>query len=230
MAIYSQDAASFARISTELLSEPRFDPTAQRVVDLAAETIAGCDYAGISIRRGNVVETPASTDVVVDQLDQAQYDLQEGPCLDAIWVDDTYRVRDMAHEGRWPNWAPKAAAAGIGSTLSVRLATDKNLVGGLNLYSRTVDAFDDDAVLAAHIYATHASSAMALTEEVEGLKTAIQSRHAIGIAQGMLMLRYGLDEDASFQVLRRLSSHENVKLRDVAARVINEVKQSGTLA
>jgi transcriptional regulator with GAF, ATPase, and Fis domain len=230
MAIYPEDAVSFARISSELLSEPRFELTAQRVVDLAVATIAGCDYAGISIRRGSVVQTPASTDVLVDQLDQEQYDLQEGPCLDAIWVEDTYQITDMSREERWPNWAPRAAAAGIGSTLSVRLATAKNLVGGLNLYSRDVDAFDDDAVLTAHIYATHASSAIALTEEVDGLRTAMQSRHAIGIAQGMLMLRYGLDEDASFQVLRRLSSHENIKLRDVAARVIKEVRQSGTLA
>ncbi len=226
----SDDAAAFARISQELLAEPRFEMTLQRVVDLAVETIGGCDFAGISLRRGAKVETPASTDPVVDRLDQAQYDLQEGPCLDAIWVEDIYRIQDMAREQRWPHWAPMAAAAGIGSTLSVRLSTEDDVVGGLNLYSRRVEGFDDEAIITAHIYATHASSAIALTNEIDTLTTALQSRHAIGVAQGLLMFRYGLDEQSAFQVLRRLSSHENVKLRDIAGRVIQEFRQTGTLA
>jgi AmiR/NasT family two-component response regulator len=62
------------------------------------------------------------------------------------------------------------------------------------------------------------------------LETALQTRHRIGLAQGMLMLRYGLNEDASFQVLRRLSSHKNLKLRDVARQVIDEFHQTGTIA
>ena len=138
--LHPDDAAAFARISQELLAEPRFEMTLQRVVDLAVDTIEGCDFAGISLRRGTKVETPASTDPLVDQLDQAQYDLQEGPCLDAIWVEDIYRIQNTAYEDRWPNWAPKAAAAGIGSTLSVRLSTEDHVVGGLNLYSRQVRA------------------------------------------------------------------------------------------
>ena len=44
------------------------------------------------------------------------------------------------------------------------------------------------------------------------------------------MFRYGLDEHSAFQVMRRLSSHENLKLRDIAVRVIDEFKQTGTLA
>ena len=224
------DAAEFARVSRELLAEPKVELTVQRVVDLAVETIAGCDYAGIFLRQGSSIVTPASTDALVDELDQAQQDLHEGPCLDAIWVEDLYRITDTSREQRWPSWTPRAAAAGIGSTLSVRLATEANVVGALNLYSRQVEAFDDEAVLTAYIYASHASSAIAVTSEVEGLTTALQSRHSIGLAQGLLMFRYGMNEESAFQVLRRLSSHENAKLRDIAARVIEEFHRTGTLA
>ena len=44
------------------------------------------------------------------------------------------------------------------------------------------------------------------------------------------MFRYGLDQESAFQVLRRLSSHQNIKLRDIAAHVIDEFKRTGTLA
>jgi GAF domain-containing protein len=226
----SDDAAAFARVTRDLLAEPKLDLTLQRVVDLAVQTIPGCDFAGISLRHGDKVETPAATAPLVDQLDQAQYDLQEGPCLDAIWVEDIYRINDTSHEDRWPNWAPKAAAAGIRSTLSVRLATEKDIVGGLNMYSTRVSGFDDEAIVTAHIYATHASSALAMVREVDGLQTALHTRHAIGVAQGLLMYRYGLDQESSFQVMRRLSSHQNLKLRDIAARVLKEFSDTGTLS
>jgi len=230
MPLHPDDAAAFAKVTSELLAEPKMERTLQRVVDLAAGTIHGCDYAGVTLRHGTRLETPASSDPIVDRLDQAQYDLQEGPCLDAVWVEDIYRIRDMNNEQRWPNWAPIAAAAGIGSTLSVKLATAKDVVGGLNLYSCDVDAFDDEAIVTAHIYGTHASSAIAVMHEVDGLQTALQARHTIGVAQGLIMLRYGLDQESAFQVMRRLSSHQNIKLRDIATRILTEYQQTGTIA
>ena len=163
-------------------------------------------------------------------LDELQYEFDEGPCLDAIWVQDQSVIEDMATETRWPNWAPRAAALGIGSVLSVRLATADHVVGGLNLYSKHAQAYTDDAITTAHVYAAHASNAIAVTEQVTGLQTALQSRHSIGLAQGLMMYRYGLTEDAAFQVLRRLSSHNNRKLRDVAADVIKEFRDTGRLA
>ena len=39
------------------------------------------------------------------------------------------------------------------------------------------------------------------------------------------MYRYGLDQETAFQVMRRLSSHQNIKLRDIAARVIDEFQR-----
>jgi AmiR/NasT family two-component response regulator len=60
-------------------------------------------------------------------------------------------------------------------------------------------------------------------EEVEGLEAALASRHVIGMAQGMLMLRYELTQDQAFEFLRRNSNDENIKLRDVASRVVVQV-------
>jgi ANTAR domain/GAF domain len=220
----SSDAQEFARISQELLAVPDHEMTLQRVVDLAVENLPGVDFAGVSLRRGGgKVETPAATDPVVNEADDLQYQLNEGPCLDAIWVDDTYLIADMHAENRWPQWAPKAAALGMRSILSVRLATESSTVGGLNLYSRDLNAYDEDSVLTAHIYAAHASNAIEVRGEAEGLRTAMQTRHLIGMAQGMLMLRYGLSEDQAFRFLRRRSQEANVKLRVVAAQVVREV-------
>src|SRR4051794_37233808 len=223
----SYDAAAFARISQHLLAQPQVGHTLQDVVDLAVESIDGCDYAGISMRHNHKVDTPAATDPLVNQLDGWQYELHEGPCLDAVFVDDVYIIENMNTEKRWPNWAPRAASLGVQSVLSVRLATHRDVVGGLNLYSKALFAYDNDQILTAGIYAAHAANAIAATGEIGGLHTALQTRHRIGMAQGMLMQRYQLTEDQAFQFLRRISQDANVKLHDVAAKVIAEAAQNG---
>jgi transcriptional regulator with GAF, ATPase, and Fis domain len=225
----SYDSAAFARISQQLLAQPETENTLQAVVDLAVESIDGCDYAGITMRHGHRVQTPASSDPLVDQLDGWQYELREGPCLDAVFVDDVFVIEDMNSEDRWPNWAPRAAGLGVQSVLSVRLSTPREVVGGLNLYSKALFAYDEDQILTAGIYATHAANAVAATGEIGGLNTALQTRHRIGMAQGLLMQRYQLDEEQAFQFLRRISQDANVKLHDVAAKVIAEAKTNGHL-
>lgn len=215
----------FAAIAQRLLSSTSERPTVRHVVELAVETVPSCHYAGVSLRHGNGrVDTPACTDGLVAQADALQYELQEGPCLDAIRADELYVVEDLATDVRWPSWGPRAAALGFASIVSVRLSTPHGVVGALNLYSREPGGFDDDAVLIAYVYAVHAANALWATQELEGLRTAMRSRHLIGIAQGMLMERHGLGQDAAFEVLRRYSQVHNVKLRDVAAEVAAQTR------
>ena len=66
----------------------------------------------------------------------------------------------------------------------------------------------------------HTATVLELVSELHGLRTALQSRHSIGLAQGVLMQRFDLDVDSSFRYLTRQSQHANVKLRDIADRVV----------
>jgi GAF domain-containing protein len=173
------------------------------------------------------VDTPAATNALVEQLDAYQYELREGPCLDAVFVDDSYTIKNMSTEDRWPNWAPRAAALGVMSSLSIRLVAPRGSLGALNLYAEALHAFDDEDVLAAHIFARHASIAITSTQEVEGQATAVLTRHSIGMAQGLLMQRYGLTAERSLRFLARVSQDNNIKLRDVAGKVVGEAEGNG---
>jgi GAF domain-containing protein len=218
----AEAAANFARISRELLTEPEEGTTLRRVVDGAVEIIAAGDFCGISLRRkGGAVETPASTDPMVDECDALQYELGEGPCLDAISVEELYLIEDTRADIRWPNWAPRVAAKGVSSIMSVRLTTDAETLGSLNVYARKPYAFGPDDIDLAVVYAAHAATALTAARLVTGLSTALQTRHMIGVAQGIIMQRYGVSLERSFQVMRRYSSHANVKLRDVAELVVD---------
>jgi GAF domain-containing protein len=200
------------------------DPTTlQQVAELAVQTIPSCDVVGVSWitdRRGHEVETLAATDDVAVQADVLQYELHEGPCLSAVWEDGRYSVADIATDPRWPRWGPLAAQLGLGSVLSVRLATSDEVFGALNLYSRAPGAPDRIDLDLVQVYATYASIALAALRKVAHVETAMQSRHMIGMAQGILMERHRITPEQAFTVLVEHSQNRNEKLRIVAARLV----------
>ena len=62
-----------------------------------------------------------------------------------------------------------------------------------------------------------------LRQENAQLREAIDNRAVIEQAKGALMLRYGLDDEAAFAVLRRWSQNSNTKLNSIADTLVNSV-------
>lgn len=222
------DASDFF---SEMALELHAEPTAERTIDRIAEyakLATTCDDAGILlVHARNRVETAAATSPRVTESHDLQLVHDEGPCLDAIDGAAIYLVADTASDERWPLWGPRVADLGMRSALSLRLETRTRRYGSLNLYASRPGAFDVDDIAVAEIFVRHASVALASAHNEQGLQVAIDARKLIGQAQGLLMHRYGIDGDRAFEVLRRQSQHDNVKLREVAERVVNEfVKQT----
>ena len=196
------------------------------VLDAAVDTIDGADEASISIlHRDGRVETIAGTHPLTYRLDQAQYDLNEGPCLEALRGEPFQRVDDMPQEHRWPRYAAAAVSEGIHSQMAVELYADERSIGGLNLYSRSSRAFDEDTRHTAALFATHAALAMGRTRQAQELNEALVARKVIGQAIGIVMHRFELDEDRAFEFLVRVSRNSNTKLRDVARQITDEQNQ-----
>ena len=62
-------------------------------------------------------------------------------------------------------------------------------------------------------------------EEIDTLKQALRTRTVIGQATGMIMADRGLTTEAAFAHLVTTSSHTNVKIREIAARMVDEANQ-----
>jgi GAF domain-containing protein len=211
--------AEFAREFAEASSQ---DLTAAAVVQRAKSTVPDADHVSLTLRarRGRFL-TLASTDDRASELDALQYALAEGPCVAASRGHDWYRSGEVGADPRWPRWGPKAREVGVESLLSISLMAEDSTFGALNWYSRTTGAFSDpDDVDFALVFATHGALALSVSRQVSGLETAIQSRHLIGAAQGILMERYGLDLDRSFALLQRYSSITNTKVVQLARDLV----------
>lgn len=213
-------AAYFAQVAEELLADPG-EVTFDRVVRRAVEVVPAADHCGIMLRqRRGRTETVAATDELVVAVDAAQHVLGEGPCLDAAFDGGGCVVPDLRTDERWPRWSAVADEHGIRSVLAIRLHSGGRTLGALNLYAERAGAFDEDTVDTALIFASHAAEALHQARLVTGLEAALESRHSIGMAQGVLAVRYDVSYESAFTVLQRYSNDHNVKLRDVARLVL----------
>jgi GAF domain-containing protein len=214
-------AQLFAELAVSLDTQQSVEEALDETVRLAVEALDGCEMAGVSwLVQGKRIETPASTDPLVARSDELQYELGEGPCIDSSLEGNTFIVADMRTETRWPNFAHAAEELGIGSMLSCALSSPRRTLGGLNLYSRSAFAFDERSSDIAEIYAAHASIVLASRKLEYDLRAAIDSRGTIGQAIGILIERHKVMPRQAFDMLVRASQNRHMRLRDVAAYVI----------
>lgn len=196
------------------------DGTLRGALRLAVE-FTPCDVASVEMQRNRDIEMVAASDPVAERAHELQQKFDEGPCLEVKWDEEGVNVvTDIADDQRWPRWSQHARELGLESLLAVRLFTGQGTVGALDLYSRDRREYHYDDILTARIVAARVSAAIASARREENLWAAVDSRHSIGIAQGMLMERYGITADQAFGVLRRYSQESNRKLRDIAEGVI----------
>lgn len=217
-----------ADAARQLADEPTLDQTLQSIVDLAVEMVEGCSAAGITHVLGREITTTAATDPGVRIGDRLQYELDEGPCLDAVRDHELVHSPDIVADDRWPRWAPAVEAKiGVKSMLAVQLYTSETTHGALNLYSTEVAAFTPTDISLAASFAAVAAAAMQAAQTEEQLTSAVLSRTVIGQAQGIVMERFDLSAENAFSVLSRLSQDSNTKLVQVAQEIVSTRRLPG---
>lgn len=215
-------AKRMAELARDTAAPRSLDQVLADVTTAAVQLIPGADLAGVLlIKGGGGFESLADTDGLVAQLDKLQHDFSEGPCHDAALKQTIVRSDDLRDETRWPHYAPAAVERGVLSSLSFKLYTAERTAGALNLFSFRPDAWDTEAETVGTVFAAHAASAIMASRHGQQMQSALSTRDRIGQAKGIIMERYGVDELRAFDLLRRLSQESQLKLIDIAQRVID---------
>ena len=225
---------TFSEVAVALFAAGSVQGTLRKIVELAVHAIDACQAAGVlTAGDGQPPTTLAASSPLAVMLDQLQIDAGNGPCLDSARSGSTIYVEDLAGDARWPEFATAAVEAGIRSVLGYAMAT--GTPGALNLDAGVPDAFDPHDRAQALLFATLARLALdtaqerALDEErTLNLTEALRTRELIGQAQGILIEREHITGEQAFEVLRRASQHLNVKLREVAAALVETGERPDT--
>lgn len=205
-------------------------------VALAAQICQACvdglgiDGAAISL----LTESPAretlwATDPTAERLEELQFTLGEGACIEAATTGRPVLVPDIdaeaVHGSRWPMFAAAVAELpGVGGLFSLPLQLGTVTLGVLDLYRTTQGPMDgSDLQEAMHAADTAAMMLLGLrTDPGDGtwLGSSWTSYAEVHQATGMIVGQLGVGAQEAFARLRAHAFAENRLLRDVARDVV----------
>jgi transcriptional regulator with GAF, ATPase, and Fis domain len=228
-----------ASLNTVIAAEEPLDTALLRVAQTAAHAVPDADAVSITVLGEPKARTAAHTEERVLRLDIAQYTSDRGPCLQAAETRRPVRATLDGAEDRWPEFVEAAQEEGVQASLSVPLIVDPvdgrdegELIGSLNVYSRTASAFDPFDEELMRLYTVAASAAILNArrwqqsrETVEQLQQALTSRSEIDQAKGVIRALRGCSAEEAFQVLVDQSQRENVRLHTIAVQLLDSLSE-----
>ncbi len=216
-----------AALSRFLVGELTIEDALDRIAELTVSSIEPVDFVGLTMLVEGRNRTAVFTDPSSPEIDQAQYDTGDGPCLTSFQTGQVVSIESTIDDGPFRAFREAAAAHGILSTLSLPMMADPDPVGAMNLYSRTEHGFGDAERQAAEQFATQAGIVLANAQAYwdahglsQRLSEAMESRAVIEQAKGILMAAQQCSPDEAFDLLVAASQRENVKLREIARRIV----------
>jgi GAF domain-containing protein len=223
---HADDAVARAFTALEVLAralhvkDALLAPTLDAIVSAAVTALPRVRDAGlILLVRGQLVPQ-AVTGRAPQQLDLLQQQTGQGPCIEAARQQAVIRIDDIRADTRWPVFCARAAELGVGSQLCLPLWAGERRLGTLSLYAESPAAFTRHDERITTVFAALAATALAEAQRAEQMRTAVASRDLIGQAKGILMERHRITADEAFALLAQVSQDGNVKLSEVAARLV----------
>ena len=222
-------SAAVSELQELLLSTTGVEDFLDNLSIVAAATMGDGTSCGITLSRDGRPMTVASSDERASRLDEVQYGQGDGPCLHAMRTGQVVDISDLASDERWSEYRVVAMAHGARSSLSLPLRSGSTS-GALNFYAGETHHFGERERDLGGSLSEEASRAVGLavrlaehTELNQNLSTALESRSVIDQAIGIVMGQSRCDAEAAFQMLRSASNHRNVKLRIIAADIVEAV-------
>jgi ANTAR domain len=172
--------------------------------------------------------TPVWSDPIALELDRAQYEAGEGPCVAAAHDGQLHNVAVMADEQRYPVFTAAAVERGVRCSLSLPLST-RAVPGALNLYAQAPGAFDSGRARATAELLARCVGLLLADHPVPqhpGLAAALERRAVIERAAAELV-RQGMDDETeAYLRMTQLSRRENRSIFAVAADLVGHGPES----
>jgi GAF domain-containing protein len=196
----------------------------------ACPAIAGVTGAGIMLMAGDVHRgTLSASDKVSRLMEELQYTLGEGPCVDAYRQDQVIAEPDLAGPlaPRWMAFSPAALRAGARAVFGFPLQADGVRLGALNLYRDrpgplSGEQHADTLVLAgvAARWVLEAQAGAAPGAVAKELEAGAEFHLSVHNAAGIVSVQEGISVTDALIRLRAFAFAHDRRLADVSRDVI----------
>jgi GAF domain-containing protein/ANTAR domain-containing protein len=196
----------------------------------AAERALSASGAGVSVLAGDGMRGVAAvSEAAYEPIEELQFTLGEGPCLDAFATRQPVLVPDLLDGalGRWPGYASALHDRGVQAVFAFPLQIGAARLGALDLFrgrpgSLTADELRDALTFADVAVTTllDGQARAAAGTAADGLDEAIGQRAELFQAQGMVAVQLGISLTDALARLRAYAYAEDRALGDVARDVV----------
>ncbi|GGH99827.1 GAF and ANTAR domain-containing protein [Arthrobacter liuii] len=207
--------------------------------------LSGLAAAALSEASGDAIEcavtlklrrrpaTAAGSSARAVELDHIEQSVGDGPCIRALREMAPVIIDDVAKDPRWQTLNRKFAEHGVRSTLGVPLEISADASAALNFFATKPGVFTADVYDKAVGFAAAAHNTLHLSVRIDNaqnraddLEAALESRTAINLACGVIMAQNRCSQEEAMEILTKVSSNRNRKLRDVAKELIEQLSGS----
>ena len=190
------------------------------------------EIVGLSVGlvREQLTFTLVASDREIAVLDASQY-LDGGPCVEVAQGHAdviAFPGDDPLDEERWSLFSQATSARGVASTLSLPLHEDGRLVGGVNMYASTVQAFvgriEQLAILVGAAPTTAVSNAdLSFSTRIEAAEAPqrMRDRAIIETAVGWIAGVKGIDVEAAAHELTVAAARAGIRVAQVARVLVS---------
>jgi hypothetical protein len=224
------DPERVARVSSALAAA---DEDSQSSLCVASAGVARVSGAGVVLMmHGRALGTVCSSDPLAEAIEEIQYTLGEGPCVDAFSTRQPVLVPDLGAKEivRWPGFREGALAAGIRAVFGFPILIGPVCIGAVNLYHDRSGPLTDeqlaDATVVAHVAGRtvldwqSVAGEGSLARQLEHLPT---NRAVVHQATGMISVQAAVTINDAVALLRAYAFSTNRPVSDVATDVVGGV-------
>ncbi len=201
----------------------------KRVCEVCAE-VTGASGSGIMFMAGDVARGSLyATDAISATIEELQFSLGEGPCVDAYNDDQPVSEPDLTDPSRtrWPAFRERAIEAGARAVFCFPLHVGTVRLGALDLYRKTVGPLTDDQRDDAQAMADIATRAVLVLQAgappgqlASTLEAGADLQLLVHQASGMVAAQLGIAVGQALVCLRATSFGTGRPLDQVVADVI----------
>jgi len=201
----------------------------QRLCSAAAGALAASG-AGVSVMAEDGARgIAAASDPASARIEELQFVLGEGPCIDAFASRRPILVPDLsdgpAH--RWPAYTPAAHDEGVRAVFAFPLQVGAARLGVLDVFRARAGPLTGDQLRQAFAFTDLAVRTLLDGQDdaipgaaADGLDEAIEHSAELFQAQGMVMVQLGLPLAEALVRIRAYTYAENRRLTDVARDIV----------
>jgi hypothetical protein len=217
------------RILARLSAGADTDLGTQRLCRVCAE-VTNVSGAGIMLMSGDVPRgSLCTTNEVSARIEELQYTLGEGPCVDAYHQDRPVLEPDLADPAtqRWFGFAAAAVEAGVRAIFGFPLEVGSVRLGALNLYCDRPGPLSDEQHADALVMADVAAQAVLVMQAgappgavAAELEAGADFQYVVHQASGMVSVQLDVGVGQALIRLRAYSFGSDRPLAEVAADVV----------